>query len=337
MDEVTYAVGIVGAGVVAQQIGESLFERTFPVSSLRFLGGESSIGEQIEVAGTTYLVEPLDERTRSLDFVFVTRETVWSDRDVEAILLGGATVVDCSGRYASEVDVPLIVPECNGDSVAEVRERQIVASPDAVAIALSVVLAPLNAEAGVRRVVATALESVSEAGARGIEELSRQTIELLQGRSTEAEVFPARVCFNVLPHLGEVGASGDALSEEQSLWQVRRVLDLAELPITLNRVLVPMFYGTGIALNVELQTPLEAAEAIELLRAAPGILLTTPEEEADLTVGTAVGQDATVVSRVRVDRSTENAINLWLSFDNTRKGGAVNAVQIAELILRERD
>src|SRR6185436_20545930 len=110
MDEPTYAVGIVGAGVVAQQIGESLFERAFPVSSLRFLGGESSIGEQIEVAGTTYLVEPLDERTRSLDFVFVTRETVWSDRDVEAILLGGATVVDCSGRYASEVDVPLIVP-----------------------------------------------------------------------------------------------------------------------------------------------------------------------------------------------------------------------------------
>jgi aspartate-semialdehyde dehydrogenase len=337
MGDASYTVGIVGAGVIAQQIGESLLERGFPLESMRFFGGEKSLGEEIEVANETYTVEPLDERSHELDFVFVTRETDWSERDVEAIILTGATVIDCSGQYARDVEVPLVVPEVNAEAAVEVGQRHIVASPDAVAIALAVVLAPLNAQAGVRRVVATALESVSEAGAAGIEELSRQTIELLQGRSTDAEVFPARICFNVLPNLGEVGPSGDLLGEEQSIWQLRRILDLSELSITLNRCCVPTFYGTGIALNVELQTPMDAAEAGDLLRAAPGILTTTPEEEVDLTIGDAVGQDATVVSRVRVDRSAENALNLWVSFDNSRKGAAVNAVQIAELILRQRD
>lgn len=337
MDEPSYVVGVIGSGVVAQQIGESLFERDFPLGALRFLGGEGSLGEQVQVGDQTYLVEPLDERTRSLDIVFVTRETVWGDRDIEEMVLAGATIIDCSGRYARELDVPLVVPECNAELVADARARQIIASPDPIAIALSVILAPLNAEAGVKRVVATALESVSEAGAAGIDELSRQTIELLQGKSTDAEVFAARICFNVLPSVGEVGASGDSVFEEQSLWQLRRVLDLPDLAATLSRVTVPTFYGTGIAVNVELDTPVEATEATELFRAAPGILLTTPEEEADLTIGTAVGQDATVVSRVRIDRSAENAINLWVAFDNSRKGAAVNAVQIAELVLRNRD
>jgi aspartate-semialdehyde dehydrogenase len=336
MSERAYSVGIVGTGIVAQQIAESLTERAFPLSDLRFLGDSTAVGDEVEVDERTFAVEPLEDRSRDLDFVFLTREGVWSERDVEIMVLGGATVIDCSGRYAREIDVPLVVPECNPDLVEEARERQIIASPDSVAIALSVVLGPLHAEAGLKRVIATSLEPVSEAGAAGIDELSRQTIDLLQGRSSDAEIFPARVCFNVLPRMGEAGPSGDSLAEEQSAWQIRRILDLPELAISVSRVCVPLFYGSGIALNVELQTPMDAAEMGEVLRAAPGILTTTAEEEVDLSVGDAVGQDVTVVSRVRADRSTENALNAWVSYDNSRKGSAVNAVQIAELVLKNR-
>lgn len=335
MSERTYSIGIVGAGVVAQQIAESLLERAFPLSSLRLFGDEGVVGTSIDVAGENYGVQMLDERARDLDFVFLTREAAWNERDVESMVLSGASIIDCSGRYARDLDVPLIVPECNAEAMVESRGRQIAASPDAVAVALSVVLAPFVAQAGVRRVVATSLEPVSEGGAAGIEELSRQTVELLQGQSTEAQVFPARIAFNVLPRVGEIGPSGDAVGEEQSVWQVRRVLGLPEMAITLSRVCVPLFYGIGIALNIELETPMDQVEAGELLRAAPGILATSVEDEEDLSVGDAVGQDAAVVSRVRADRSTENALNIWIAADNGRKGSAVNAVQIAELMLRE--
>jgi aspartate-semialdehyde dehydrogenase len=177
---------------------------------------------------------------------------------------------------------------------------------------------------------------VSEAGGAGIEELSRQTVDLLQGRSTETEVFAASVCFNVLPRVGDLTPSGDSLAEEQCAWQIRRILGAGDLGIALSRVCVPVFYGTGIALNVELQSPLEPADAAELLRAAPGILATTAAEEETVSVGDTIGQDATVISRVRADRSLENALNLWVALDNSRKGSAVNAVQIAELLARER-
>jgi aspartate-semialdehyde dehydrogenase len=334
MKDRSLAVAIVGGGIVAQQIGESLVERAFPFSSLRFYGGEELRGNQVEVADQMYTIQALEERAGDLDLVFLTRESPWSEREVESMILAGASIVDCSGRYARETDVPLVVPECNGEAIASARERQIVASPDSVAIALSVILAPLDAQAGVRRVVATSIEPVSEEGAIGVEELSRQTLDLLQGRSTESQVFPARVCFNILPRVGEIGPSGDSLAEEQSVWQIRRILEQPDLAIALSRVYAPVFYGTGIAVNIELQTPIDAAEASELLRTAPGLLVTVPEEEVDLSVGDAVGQDATIVSRVRDDHSAENAFNLWISMDNARKGVGVNAVQIAELMLR---
>lgn len=334
MSETGLAVGIVGVGVVAQQIAASLVERAFPFASLRFLGDASLLGEGVEVDERTFPVEPLEAAGAGLDLVFLTGESEWQERDAESLVLAGATVIDCSGRYAREADVPLVVPECNAHTLAD-ADRRIIASPDPVAVALCVVLAPLRSEAGVRRVVATSLESVSQAGSAGIEELSRQAVELLQGQSTENDVFPARICFNVLPRIGETAPSGDSVSEEQACWQVRRVLEDADLAIAVTRLNVPVFYGTGIVVNVELETPMDADAARELLRGAPGILSTAPEDEADLSLSDAVGQDATLVGRVRADRSAENAITFWVAIDNARKGSAVNAVQIAEIVMKE--
>lgn len=335
MRDLPVSIGIVGSGLVAQQIAASLFERDFPLSTLRFFGAGEVEGDGVEVDERSFAVEPIDRLSGGADVVFLTAETEWSEGDVEGLLRRGVAVIDCSGRYARELEVPLIVPECNGEALADASsDGCLVASPDSVAIALAVALAPLHDRAGLRRVVATSLEAVSEAGFAGVEELSRQTVELLQGQSTEVSVFSARVSFNVLPRLGEVGPSGDSLAEEQAVWQLRRLLDAPDLPAALSRVSVPLFFGTGIAVNVELDGPLDAADAADLLRSAPGILATSAEEERDLSVGDAVGQDATLVSRVRVDRSAANALNLWVALDNSRKGSAVNAVQIAEVLLK---
>jgi len=333
MTEATFAVGIVGDGLVGQQIAAALLERAFPLSSLRFLRASETLGDAVEVEERTFPVEPLGEASRELDLVFLTDETDWQERDVESLIAAGARVIDCSGRYARELDVPLVVPEINADE-ARSPEAQIVASPDPVVVALCAVLAPLRQHAGLRRVVATSLEPVSEAGIAGIEELSRQAVELLQGRSAEAEVFPARVCFNVLPSIGEMAPSGDTLSEEQACWQLRRLLEDPDLAITLTRMRAAVFYGTCVTLNVELETPMDAAEIAEALRVAPGLLTTAAAEEGDLSLADAVGQDATLVARVRADRSADNSLNLWVALDNARKGSAVNAVEIAELLLR---
>ena len=326
----TFAIGIVGTGVVAEQIAASLIERAFPVSSLRFLVAAEALGDTVEVEERAFPIESLEDVTGNLDLVFLTTETDWRERDIDSLVLSGAMLIDLSGRYAREPDVPLLVPECNSDLADTATDRRIVASPDAVAIALCVVLSPLRAEAGLRRVVATCLEPVSEAGTAGIQELSRQSVDLLQGRSPEAEVFPVRVAFNILPRLGDIAPSGDSGAEERAVWQVRRVLDDPDLPVSITRICTPHFFGTGIALNVEFLTPLDAADAASLLRSSPGILATLPEEEDNLGLAAAVGQDATLVSRVRGDRSGADTLNLWVALDNTRKGSAVNAVQIAE-------
>lgn len=330
MSDPTFAVGIVGSGLVGNQIATSLIERAFPFSSLRFLVEEAAVGDTVEVEERSFAVELLSDVSRGLDLVFLTGESEWQERDVESLIAGGARVIDCSGRYAREADVPLIVPELNADQAA----GELFATPDPVVVALCAVLGPLHARAGIRRVVATSLESVSDAGVAGIEELSRQAVELLQGRSTDAEVFPARICFNVLPAIGEYAPSGDTLSEEQACWQVRRILEDPELAVTLTRLRAPVFFGTCIALNVELQTPIDAEETGELLRTSPGLLASAADEEADLSLADAVGQDATLVGRLRVDRSAENTLNLWIALDNARKGSAVNAVEIAELLIR---
>jgi aspartate-semialdehyde dehydrogenase len=338
MSRDAFAVGIVGAGLSAQQIGASLFERDFPFSSLRYFGAAENVGDAVEIDEKTFTVEPMERLDGAADVVFLTRETSWSEAEVDALVLAGVTVIDCSGRYACEPDVPLIVPECNADVLreAELPAGCIVACPDPVAVALAVVLAPLREQAGVRRVVATSLEPVSEVGMAGIDELSRQTVELLQGQSTEVNVFPARISFNVLPHLGEVGPSRDSLAEEQAVWQLRRVLDAPDLPVALNRLCVPLFFGTGIVVNIELDGQLDVVEAADTLRSAPGILATSAEEERDISLADAVGQDATVVSRLRADRSADNSLSAWIALDNSRKGRAVNGVQIAEMLLRQR-
>jgi aspartate-semialdehyde dehydrogenase len=214
---------------------------------------------------------------------------------------------------------------------------EIVACPAPGAVGLAVVLRPLEEAATLQRVVVAGYESVSHAGRAGIEELSRQTADLLSGRSVDTAVFAHRVAFNVIPHVGTALADGVASGDRQIEQQTRSVLELPELPIVVTSVVVPTFYGSGFVVNVQTESPLSAPEARTILRAAPGVMLIDePQTNAYPTLADCVGQEATFVGRVRDDGSVAHGVSFWVVLDALRKGAAVNAVQIAELLIRHQ-
>jgi len=337
MRKSTYAVAVVGAtGLVGREILSALDDRGFPFGDLRLYASIRSAGEEVRCGTCTARVELLERaRFEQLDIVFLAAGERLSAELAGRAAAAGAVVIDSSQLFVDDLDVPVIVPEINAAALGAFHTRHIVVSPDTLAIALAVVLNPLRDAAGLRRVVATTFEPVSGAGQRGIEELQRQTIDLMNGQSTESEVFPRRIAFNALPQVGEFLAGGSSIEEQQATAALLRVLDAPDVGVSLTRVRVPLFYGTSIALNVETDEPLSAEGVREVLRGAPGVLLQDDAEAAQYpTPGEAVGQDATCVGRVRASAS-DTVFDLWVCVDNLRKGSAVNAVQIAEVLIRD--
>jgi len=337
MKKSAYSVAVIGAtGLVGREIIAALDQRAFPIADLGLYASVRSAGDDVRCGGVSACVELLEgARFDGTDIAFFAAgeqvSAEWAARACES----GAVVVDLSQLFVDDPDVPLVVPEVNAAHLADYSGRDIVASPDAPAIALSVLLQPLHAVAGVARVVATSLEPASGAGQPGIDELQRQTLALMSGRSAEAELFPRRLAFNIVPQIGELLAGGASRDEQQTVRAVQRVLDTLGLPVSVTRVRAPIFFGTALLVNVETTGRLSAATAREILRAAPGVLLqddaTAPQYS---TPADAVGQDAVCIGRIRGDESA-NVLDVWLAIDNTRKGAAVNAVQIAELLIRD--
>lgn len=330
-------IAIVGAtGLVGREILTVLDERQFPLSEVRLYSSQRSAGEQLEVGGRSRRVDLLDSaQFDDVDLVFLAAgETVTAETASKASD-AGAVVIDISQIFSDDIDVPLIVPEINSAELAAVADRRLVASPDAVAIPAAIVLNPLREAAGVRRVVITTFEAVSWAGQGGIDELQRETIDLLSGRSTAPAQFAERIAFNALPHIGQFLAGGSTRHELLTVNAIRRVLDYPELPVSVTRVCVPMFFGQAIALNVETEQSVSADAARELLREAPGILLQDAIEEGTYpTPADAVSNDSVSVGRIRSDEDS-STLDLWITSDNLRKGAAVNAVQIAEILVRQ--
>jgi aspartate-semialdehyde dehydrogenase len=337
MRKPAYAVGVVGAtGLVGREILSALDGRGFPLAELRVYSSIRSAGEEVRCGPCTTRVDLLERaRFEHLDIVFLAAGERVSAQLAGRVADAGAVVIDSGQLFVDDADVPVIVPEVNAAALGAFDSRHIVISPDTPAIALAVVLNPLRDAAGLRRVVATTFEPVSGAGQRGIEELQRQTIDLMNGQSTENEVFQHRIAFNVLPQVGEFLAGGSSTEEHQGTAALRRILDAPDLAVSLTRVRVPLFYGTGIALNVETDAPWSAEQAREVLRSAPGVFL---QDDADAmqypTPGEAVGQEATCVGRIR-SATAETVVDIWICLDNLRKGSAVNAVQIAEVLVRD--
>ncbi len=337
-----YNVAIIGAtGTVGRELVAVLDERGFPLGSLRLYASAASAGEENEVAGVRIEELTGDTRLTDTDLVFLacqeTLARVWRSRALEA----GAFVIDIGARNAGAPSMPLVVPEVNASALARVREGRLVGSPDPAAVALAVVLGALRQIVAIRDVVATVLDPVSMAGRQGIEVLERELYDLLNGREpAPPRLFSQRIALNVVPDVGGGTATLETRGEEVLREHVRLLLGDPGLPVHATRVQVPVFFGLSIAADLGLARSVTVHEIESHLQSAPGILLVASGGEVQgaplplPTPATVIGSDATHVARVRVDPKVPS-VACWLAIDNTRKGSATNAVQIAELLVRD--
>ena len=337
-----YTVAVVGAtGAVGTELLKILDERRFPVGELRLLASERTAGTFIALERGEVRVDLLDaEAFADVDLAFFCAGGAVSGDYAPLAVEAGAVVIDKSSHFRLDPLVPLVVPEVNAADLRE-RERGIVASPNCTTIPIVVALKPIADTAGIGRIVAASYQAVSGGGKRGVEALSRETVNVMNMRDAAAGddsdgVFPRRIAFNCIPQVDAFLEDGSTKEEAKVIAETRRVLHADDLPVAVTCVRVPTFYGHAVALTVETEAKLDAADARELLRAAPGIILCDASTDIPYPTPADVGgSDAVYVGRVRDDPSHPRGLQLWVAADNVRKGAALNAVQIAELLTRE--
>jgi aspartate-semialdehyde dehydrogenase len=247
----------------------------------------------------------------------------------------GAVVVDNTACFRMAPDIPLVVPEVNASAISDYRKRRIIANPNCSTIQMVVALKPIHDAARIKRVVVSTYQSVSGAGRQAMEELSQQIAALYNSKDVEKKKFPHQIAFNCIPHI-DVFMEDGYTKEEWKIHETRKILGEPSLAVTATTVRVPVFFSHSESVNVETEKKLTAAEVKSLLRQAPGIIVAdAPENNLYPMALDATGKDATYVGRIREDQSVQNGINLWVVADNLRKGAALNAVQIAEILIRD--
>jgi aspartate-semialdehyde dehydrogenase len=245
-------------------------------------------------------------------------------------------VVDNTARFRMEPDVPLVVPEVNVKAITEYKKRGIIANPNCSTIQMVVALKPIHDAARIKRVVVSTYQSTSGAGRKAMEELGQQTTALFSGKETVKEKFPHQIAFNCIPHIDVFLPGGYTKEEKKMIEETKKILGDDSIRLTATCVRVPVFCGHSESVNIETEKKLSAKDVKAILREAPGILLVdAPEENVYPMPIDATGTDATMVGRIREDESIPNGINMWIVADNLRKGAALNAVQIAEILIRD--
>jgi aspartate-semialdehyde dehydrogenase len=336
MNEDGHVVVIVGAGSeMGRELGSVLRERAFPVADWRLYDDapEDQAFDDDEIGAEIFSLSEADLEAADVVFLCggVTPASEWVARAADA----GALLIDLTYALAESADAALVVPEVNAAAIADGLERGLLACPLPNAVALSVLLKPLETAVELKRVVVTTFEPVSAAGRLGIDELVEQTRGLLSGGSPERTVFPHRIAFNIIPQVGDFVSGGRTRGEWLLESQTRRILDLPDLPITVTSVYIPAFFGQACVVNVETAAPLDATAARTLLRHSPGLLVCDREDDYP-TLADIIGSEATHIGRVRDDPTVPYGLAMFVAIDGLRKGGAVNAVQIAERAMRER-
>jgi aspartate-semialdehyde dehydrogenase len=333
-----YNVAIVGAtGAVGEQMREVLEERQFPVGDLRLLASERSAGQFLPFQSKQIRVGILKEESfKDIDIGLFSAGGAVSAKFAPLAVDAGAVVVDNTSQFRMEPDVPLVVPEVNAQEIVHYKTRGIIANPNCSTIQMVVALKPIHDAARIKRIVVSTYQSVSGAGRMAMEELSQQVGALFNGRELKREKFPHQIAFNCIPHIDAFLDNGYTKEEMKMINETRKIFNEPALPITATTVRVPVFCSHSESVNVETEKKLSAAQAKALLRDAPGVMLAdVPEENIYPMAIDAVGKDATYVGRVREDQSVANGLNLWVVADNLRKGAALNAVQIAEILIRD--
>jgi aspartate-semialdehyde dehydrogenase len=329
-----YRVAVVGAtGSVGREMMVILEELRFPVDEIYAVASRKSIGMEVNFGDKVLYAQALDQFDFSkVDIVLMSAGGKVSREWSEKIGKAGPIVIDNSSAWRMDPDVPLIVPEVNPDTVSLARRKNIIANPNCSTMQLVVALKPLHDVAKIKRVVVSTYQSVSGAGKEGMDELWNQTKAVFVLGPSEPKKFPKQIAFNVIPFIGAFGDDGYT-DEEAKMWnETHKILDPA-IKLTVTCVRVPVFVGHSESVNIEFETPLDEDEARDILRDAPGVVVIDKRDETGyITPKESQGEFGVYVSRIRKDPTIENGLNLWVVSDNLRKGAALNAVQIAQLL-----
>lgn len=333
-----YSVAVAGAtGAVGQMMIKVLEERAFPVSQIRLLASERSEGKELVFKGEKVRVQRLDHN--SFDGVEVALFSAGGDRSLSfapSAAKAGAVVIDNSSAWRMDPEVPLVVPEVNPHAIAHYKNKGIIANPNCSTIQMVVALKPLHDYAEIKRIVVSTYQAVSGTGQKAIAELEGQVKSWANGQPMKNAVYPHRIAFNCLPHIDSFLENGYTKEEMKMVNETRKILESDEIKVAATTVRVPVFYGHSEAVNVEFKRKLSPQKARELLVNAPGVrLVDDPKANKYPMAIEAAGQDLTLVGRIREDLSCENGLVMWIVADNIRKGAATNAVQIAEILIRD--
>ncbi|HSJ79332.1 MAG TPA: aspartate-semialdehyde dehydrogenase [Erythrobacter sp.] len=333
-----YRVAVVGAtGNVGREMMQVLAEREFPCDEVAAVASSRSVGTEVEFGDTGKML-----KCRNIEHFD------WAGWDIALFAAGsgpakeyapkaaaaGCIVIDNSSLYRMDPDVPLVVPEVNPDAIDGYTARNIIANPNCSTAQLVVALKPLHDFATIKRVVVSTYQSVSGAGKAGMDELFQQSRAIFVGDPVEPAKFTKQIAFNVIPHIDSFLDDGSTKEEWKMVVETKKILD-PKIKLNATCVRVPVFVGHSEAVNIEFENEISAEQAMDILREAPGVMLIDKREDGGyITPVECVGDAATFISRVREDPTVENGITLWCVSDNLRKGAALNAVQIAELLGR---
>jgi len=334
----SFKVAVAGAtGAVGKQMVACLEERNFPIAELKPLASERSIGKSVTFRDEEIPVEVLTKDSfQGVEIALFSAGGSISKEYGPIAAQAGAVVVDNSSAWRMDPDVPLVVPEVNPQDIALYKKTGIIANPNCSTIQMVVVLKPLHDAARIKRVVVSTYQAVSGTGQKAVEELAAQVRALLTNKEVVNQVYPHRIAFNCLPHIDVFLDNGYTKEEMKMVHETRKIMGDDTIAITATTVRVPVFYGHSESVNIETERKLTPAEAREILGKFPGVKVVDDPGKNEYPMPLdAAGQDLTLVGRIREDFSLKNGLNLWVVSDNIRKGAATNAVQIAEILVKD--
>lgn len=334
----SYKVAMVGAtGAVGETLLNILKERAFPISELVALASQRSAGSTLEFGGRSITVQDLSGYDFSgVDIAFFSAGGSVSREHAPRAAAAGAVVIDNTSEFRYRADIPLVISEVNPHAIAQYKEHGIIANPNCSTMQMLVALAPIHRTVGITRINVATYQSVSGAGRSGIDELGRQTAAILNFQQSAPAKFSAQIAFNVIPHIDDFQENGYTREEMKMVWETRKILEDQTIQVNPTAVRVPVFCGHAEAVHIETRDKISAEQARVLLQAAAGIVVVDERKAGGYPtpVSHAAGQDSVFVGRIREDISHAHGLNLWIVSDNIRKGAALNAVQLAELLVK---
>jgi len=335
----SYAVAVAGAtGAVGLEMIKVLQQRKFPVGSIKLLASERSEGKELSFAGRPIKVEKLTKD--SFKGIEVALFSAGASRSLEfapAAAASGAVVVDNSSAFRMDPEIPLVVPEVNEQAIGQYKKRGIIANPNCSTIQMVVALKPIHDAARIKRIVVSTYQAVSGTGLKAIDELLTQTRAILNNsQEIQRRVYPHQIAFNCLPHIDSFLDNGYTKEEMKMVNETRKIMEDPTIRVTATTVRVPVLHSHSESVNIETERKLTAREVREILSRAPGVVVVDNPAMSEYPLAIhAAGRDETFVGRIREDESIPNGINMWIVSDNVRKGAALNAVQIAEILIEK--